>query len=69
MMPPSTIPLLVSLLVGFVLGVVTWGVLRLARRKEDAELASYDGVLLGLLALSAFALGAFLTYAFLAMEG
>lgn len=64
MTPASAIPLLVSLLIGFVLGVVTWGAPRLTRRKNDAELAGHDRALLGLLASAAFALGVFVTYIF-----
>lgn len=62
-MAESVIPLLLSLLVGFVLGVVTWGALRLAHRTDNAPATNQDHALLGFLALAAFALGAFLTYA------
>jgi hypothetical protein len=68
-MPASPIPLLLSLLVGLVLGLVTWGLLRLRRQKDGFLSASPDGALLALLALAAFALGAFLTYALLGLHG
>jgi hypothetical protein len=65
--PASAIPLLLSALVGVLLGLVSWGVLQLHRRTYDAQLASHDGALLALLALAAFALGAFVTYALLSL--
>jgi hypothetical protein len=58
----SAIPLLLSLLAGLALGAVTGGALRLARCKDDTGSVGHDGMLLGLLALAAFALGAFVTY-------
>ena len=61
------IPLLLSALVGLVLALVTWGFLRLRRHLDEAQAASPDGALLVLLALAAFALGAFLTYALLGL--
>jgi hypothetical protein len=61
----SAIPLLLSGLVGFLLGLVTWGALRLRCRTDDAQPVTHDDVLFGLVALAAFALGAFLTYVFL----
>jgi NhaP-type Na+/H+ or K+/H+ antiporter len=67
MRPISPILLLLSILVGLVLGLVTRGLLQLRRQKEDAEAASPDGALLGLLVLAAFALGAFVTYALLGL--
>jgi len=69
MRPVGPIPLLLSILVGLVLGLVTWGLLRLRRQEDDSQAASPDGALLGLLALAAFALGAFLTYALLGLGG
>ncbi len=67
MTPTVPIPLLLSLLVGLVLGLVTWGLLRLRRYQDEAQAASLDSALLVLLALAAFALGAFLTYALLGL--
>jgi hypothetical protein len=61
----NAIPLLLSALIGFLLGLVTWGALRMSRKTDDVQPASGDDVLLGLAALAAFALGAFLTYALL----
>jgi hypothetical protein len=59
----SAIPLLLSILVGFLLGLVAVGILRL--RHRPAEVGSTmipDDVLVGFVALAAFAMGAFLTY-------
>jgi hypothetical protein len=59
----GTVPLIVSLLVGFLLGLVTVGLLRLRHSPTEGDLpGTGDGLLLGLLALAAFALGIFLTY-------
>jgi NhaP-type Na+/H+ or K+/H+ antiporter len=69
MTPMGPIPLLLSILVGLVLGLVTWGVLRLRRQRDESQSTSPDGVLLALFALAAFALGAFLTYALLGLGG
>jgi hypothetical protein len=56
-------------MVGLVLALVTWGLLRLRRQQDGSPIASPDGALLALLALAAFALGAFLTYALLGLHG
>jgi hypothetical protein len=59
----SATPLVISLVAGFLLGLVTIGLLRL--RRGPAEYNSpgnSDALLLGLLTLAAFALGVFLTY-------
>jgi hypothetical protein len=62
----NTIPFLLSILVGFLLGLVTVGVLRLRRHPaDDASAGIPDDVLVGFLALAAFALGVFLTYVLL----
>jgi hypothetical protein len=62
----SAIPLLLSILVGFLLGLVTMGVLRLRRHATEAASAgTSDDMLIGLLALAAFALGVFVTYVLL----
>jgi len=59
----GAIPLLISLLVGLLLGLVTVGVLRLrSHPAEGSWPVANDGLLLGLLALAAFAMGAFVTY-------
>lgn len=60
------VPLLLSALVGLLLGLVAWGFLRTrGHQVGDALIGARDDVLLGLLVLAAFALGAFLTYVLL----
>jgi hypothetical protein len=64
----SAMPLLLSILVGFLLGLVTVGLLRLRRSPSEGSLPENgDGLLLGLLALAAFAMGVFLTYLLLGL--
>ena len=59
----GAIPLLISVLVGLLLVLVTVGLLRLRRQPTEGNWPSTgDGLLLGLLALAAFAMGVFLTY-------
>lgn len=59
----SVMPLVISILVGFLLGLVTVGLLRLRHSPAEGSLpGTGDGLLLGLLALAAFAMGVFLTY-------
>jgi len=59
----ETIPLVISIMVGFVLGLVTVGLLRLRHSPAEGSLPrTGDGLLLGLLTLAAFAMGVFLTY-------
>jgi len=59
----GTVPLLISVLVGLLLGLVTVGFLRLRRSPTQGSLPEAgDALLLGLLALAAFAMGVFLTY-------
>jgi hypothetical protein len=59
----GTVPLVISILVGFLLGLVTVGLLRLRHSPTEGSLAGTDdALLLGLLALAAFATGVFLTY-------
>ena len=59
----GTVPLVISILVGFLLGLVTLGVLRLRRSPTEGGFSgTNDALLLGLLALAAFAMGVFLTY-------
>jgi uncharacterized BrkB/YihY/UPF0761 family membrane protein len=64
----SAIPLLLTVLVGFMLGLVAWGVLRLRHRTvDDAFLDTDNRILVGLLVLGVLALGAFLTYLLLGL--
>ncbi len=63
------VPLLLGLLVGLLLGLVTWGLLRaVASEASDNITGSGDGLVLALLALAAFSLGAFLTYLLLSFR-
>ena len=56
-------PLVISILVGLLLGLVTMGLLRLRHSPSEGIVsATGDGLLLGLLALAAFAMGVFLSY-------
>jgi hypothetical protein len=63
MSPRNGIPILLSVLVGAVLGLVVWG-LRRSRSYAvgDSVMRTRGDVLVGLLVLAAFALGVFLTY-------
>jgi hypothetical protein len=64
----GVMPLVISILVGFLLGLVTVGLLRLRHSPTDGSLVgSSDSLLLGLLALAAFAMGVFLTYVLFGM--
>lgn len=67
MLSAHAIPLLlISLLVGLLLGVLVWGFWRAGRgAAEGNPRGSRDDVLLGLLILAAFAMGVFLAYALL----
>jgi hypothetical protein len=59
----AAVPLFISILVGLLLGLVAVGLLGLVRRpSEGGWFENGDGLLLGLLALAAFAMGVFLTY-------
>jgi hypothetical protein len=59
----GAVPLVISILVGFLLGLVTVGLLRLRHSPAEGYVpATGDALLLGLLTLAAFALGVFLTY-------
>jgi hypothetical protein len=61
----GTVPLVISIMVGFLLGLVAVGLLRLRHSPAEGNLpGTSDALLLGLLALAAFALGVFLTYMF-----
>jgi hypothetical protein len=58
-----TVPFLLSILIGLLLSLVTWGFLQVRRHAtEDDVLETRDNVLLALLILAAFSLGAFITY-------
>jgi hypothetical protein len=64
----GAMPLLLSILVGFLLGLVTVGLLRLRHSPSEGSLPENgDGLLLGLLTLAAFAMGVFLTYLLLGL--
>jgi len=67
MRPFSWIPLFVSVLVGLVLGLVTWGALRLRPQDGEGSAPMHDEVILGLLVVAAFALGAFATFALMGL--
>jgi hypothetical protein len=59
----GAIPLVISILVGFLLGLVALGLLRLRHSPTEGSVSgTSDGLLLGLLTLAAFAMGIFLTY-------
>jgi hypothetical protein len=59
----SATPLLLSILVGFLLGLVAVGILRVRHHPAELDAAVRpDDVLVGFVALAAFAMGAFLTY-------
>ena len=65
-----TIPLiLISSLIGLLLGLIAWGGWRARRRGlNHVPSGSHDEILLGLLILAAFAMGVFLTYALLSLN-
>ncbi len=68
MLPQYEISLLLSLLVGFLAGFVSWGFWRVGVEPIRASLmAVRNDVLLGLSVLGALALGGFLTYALLGL--
>ncbi len=68
MLPEYEIFLLLSLLVGFLAGFVTWGFWRVGAQPILVAMAAVrDDILLGLSVLAALALGGFLTYALLAL--
>jgi len=63
MLSGQAIPLLFTLLVVLLLGLVGWGFVRSTRQGiVDAPMETRGDVLLGLLLLAALALGVFLTY-------
>jgi len=59
----NAIPLLLLILIGLMLGLVAWGVLRLRRRTVDDALPETDNsILVGLLVLGVLGLVVFLAY-------
>jgi hypothetical protein len=63
------IPLLLSLLVGLLLGLIAWGLWRAAKQKSGiALMGTRDDLLLGLLVLAGFAMGVFMTYVLLSLR-
>jgi hypothetical protein len=69
MLSGSAILLLLSVLAGLFLGSVAWGLMRVRWREARSYwIEPGDEILLGLLAVAAFALGAFITYALLGLR-
>ena len=69
MLSGHAILFLLSILVGLLIGLMTWGFYRARNHKFDnAVLAKRDDVLLGLVVLAAFSLGIFLTYALVGLS-
>jgi hypothetical protein len=63
------IPLLLSLLVGLLLGLIAWGLWQTAKQKSGVALmGTRDDLLLGLLLLAGFAMGVFMTYVLLSLR-
>jgi hypothetical protein len=61
-------PLLLSLLVGGTLGLVAWGLIREHNREvSNVWFQTSDRLLIGLLTLAAFAIGACVTYMLLSV--
>jgi hypothetical protein len=67
---PCAIPELLAVLVGLLLSMALWGIVR-DRNHEDgvARMGSPDGMLLGMLALAALAMAVFLIYVLLSFVG
>ncbi len=64
----QTLPLLLSVLVGLLIGLVTWGLVREREQRAVSPMVGmHDEVLLGLLALAAFASGVFITMVLLTL--
>jgi hypothetical protein len=69
MLSGHAILLLLSILVGLLIGLMTWGFFQARNHKFDASvLGKRDDVLLGLMVLAAFSLGIFLTYALMGLS-
>lgn len=63
MSPVHRAPLLLSVLIGLLLGLTAWGFVHARNQKAgNALMDTHDKLLLGLLLLACFALGAFLSY-------
>ncbi len=61
--------LLLSAMMGYLLGLVTWGLVQHWQRPDRARRrGSHDELLLIFLALATFALGAFVTYVLLGIK-
>jgi hypothetical protein len=61
-----TIPLLLSVLIGLLLGLLAWGAVRVGHQTAQSTVSVVrEDVLVGLLALGVFSLGAILTYVLL----
>ncbi len=66
MISPHLALVLVSLMVGLLLGVVTWSQVRARRYNGGADgPEAHDDLLVAFLVLAAFGLGAFVTYVLL----
>jgi hypothetical protein len=64
------IPALLAVLVGLLLCLAVWGIVRGRNHEGSAAwMGRPDGMLLGMLALAAFAMGVFLTYVLLSFAG
>jgi hypothetical protein len=62
------IAVLLAVLVGLVFGLLAWGLLRMRSYDAgDVSIEVRDSVLVGLLILAAFALGAFISYMIIAV--
>ena len=62
------IAVLLVVLVGLVFGLLTWGLLRIRSYDAgDVSIEVRDSVLVGLLIVAAFALGAFISYMVIAI--
>jgi|GEM_PF-930673 len=68
MLSAGATPMLLSLLVGLLIGLLGWGVARQRLPRHTGNLMEpRDDLLLGLLVLAAFSLGVFLTYLLITM--
>jgi hypothetical protein len=69
MLSGHAILFLLTILVGLLIGLMTWGFYQARNHKFDkALLAKRDDMLLGLVVLAAFSLGIFLTYALVGLS-
>ena len=63
------VPILLSILVGLLISLVVWGLVRPPRQQTgDTWIETRDDLLIGLLVLAAFVSGAFLTYVLLELS-